>query len=153
VKFFRNCGALILLLLVVAGAMWAQEAAAPRHIGVTQDWSNRHIVFSRDALLAHPEALRREPRVLHAAMQRWQAPAQPALQVTADATVSSAVSLAQSTRDWNVSLGTSHLAVDTFPAKYSFDPTLPPDCANDFVVFWIDYAGCGWRPSQPGSLQ
>jgi hypothetical protein len=74
-------------------------------------------------------------------MQRWQAPAQPALPVTAKATASSTVSLAQSTRDWNVSLGTSHLAVDTFPAKYSFDPTLPPDCANDFVVFGLTTPG------------
>jgi hypothetical protein len=139
VKSFRNCGALILLLWTVVGCMWAQEATAPRHIGVTQDWSNHHIVFSRDGLLAHPGVLSREPRVLHGAMQRWQAPAQPALQAVANTTASPTGS--QSTRDWNVSLGTNHLAVDTFPAKYSFDPTLPPDCANDFVVFGLTTPG------------
>jgi hypothetical protein len=28
-----------------------------------------------------------------------------------------------------------------FPAKYTFDPTLPPDCVNDFVVFPTSLAG------------
>jgi hypothetical protein len=31
-------------------------------------------VFSRDALARHPDLIYREARILHQAMQRWQAP-------------------------------------------------------------------------------
>jgi len=37
-------------------------------------------------------------------------------------------------RDWNINLA-GRLNPDTFPAKFSFDPSAPPDCVNDYVVF------------------
>ena len=35
-----------------------------------------------------------------------------------------------------------------FPAKFSFDPGLPPDCTNDYVVFGLAATGItGSRPN------
>jgi len=39
-------------------------------------------------------------------------------------------------RDWNINLA-GRLIPDTFPAKFSFDPNAPPDCAKDYVVFGL----------------
>lgn len=68
------CAAVWFAVLSMAAGLCAQEAAAPRHTGVPQDWSQGHIVFSRDALARHPELIYREPRILYQAMQRWRAP-------------------------------------------------------------------------------
>ena len=123
----------------VVPSMCAQEAAAPRHTGVPQDWSQHHIVFSRDALARHPDLMYREPRVLHQAMQRWQLPnwglfhgAQP---------LATAAGNSGSHRDWSVSTLGGRLAPGMFPAKFSFDPGAPPDCTNDYVVFGLAATG------------
>jgi hypothetical protein len=114
----------------------AQPPANPARIGLVQDWTQHHIVFSRDGLLKNPSLLYREPRIMHQAIQRWQG-AQP--QVSGDA--SRAVALAGHQRDWNVSLGLGRIAPNMFPAKYSFDPAAPPDCTNDYVVYGLNHAG------------
>ena len=54
--------------------MRAQEASAPKHIGVPQDWSQGQIVFTRQGLAEHPEVMDREVRVLNQAAQRWAVP-------------------------------------------------------------------------------
>jgi hypothetical protein len=125
------------VVLSLAAGLCAQEAAAPRHIGVPQDWSQSHIVFSRDALAQHPDLIYREPRILHQAMQRWQRPNSSVFQ-GADALPASVSNSSQ--RDWNVALGAKVVA-HMFPAKYSFDPAAAPDCINDYVVFGIAATG------------
>jgi hypothetical protein len=125
------------VVLSMAAGLCAQEAAAPRHIGVPQDWSQSHIVFSRDALAQHPDLIYREPRILHQAMQRWQRPNSNVFQ-GADALPVSVSNSSQ--RDWNVVLG-ARVVAHMFPAKYSFDPAAAPDCTNDYVVFGIAAAG------------
>jgi hypothetical protein len=119
--------------------MCAQEAAAPRHTGVPQDWSQHHIVFSRDALVRHPDLIYREARILHQAMQRWQAPnwglfhgAQPLATTAGNSGFR---------RDWNVSPLGGRLSPSMFPAKFSFDAGAPPDCTNDYVVFGLASTG------------
>ena len=62
------------VFFVLVASLYAQEKIAPQHTGVPQDWSRSHIIFSRDALAQHPEMMNQEPRILHQAMQRWQAP-------------------------------------------------------------------------------
>jgi hypothetical protein len=121
--------------------MCAQEAAAPRHTGVPQDWSEGHIVFSRDTLALRPDLLDREPRVLHQVMQRWQPPnlgvfngAQP-LPTTAGNSGSH--------RDWNVPLLGGRVAPFRYGAKFSFDPNAPPSCTNDYVVFGLSSTSTG----------
>jgi hypothetical protein len=119
-------------------SMSAQEAPVPRHTGVPQDWSQRHIVFSRDTLALHPNLMYREPRVLHQAMQRWQAPNSD---VFRGANLSSAVARRSGQhRDWSVSMA-GHISPDMFPAKFSFDAAAPADCTNDYVVFGLAATG------------
>jgi len=119
-------------------SMSAQEAPVPRHTGVPQDWSQRHIVFSRDALALHPNLMYREPRVLHQAMQRWQAPNSD---VFRGANLSSAVARSSGKhRDWSFAMA-GHISADMFPAKFSFDAAAPPDCTNDYVVFGLATTG------------
>jgi hypothetical protein len=128
-----------LVFFVLVPSMCAQEATAPRHTGVPQDWSQHHIVFSRDALAQHPDVIYREPRVLHQAMQRWQGPNSDVFR-GADPLRASAGKLSQ-TRDWNVSLGKGRISINMFPAKFSFDPGAPPDCTNDYVLFGLATVG------------
>jgi len=125
-------------LLAVVPSMCAQEAAAPRHTGVPQDWSEGHIVFSRDTLALYPNLMDREPRVLHQVMQRWQPPnlgvfhaAQP---------LPTAAGNSGSHRDWNVNPLGGKVAPFRYGAKFSFDPNAPPSCTNDYVVFGLSSA-------------
>jgi hypothetical protein len=128
----------VVVFFVLAPALCAQEATAPKHIGVPQDWSQRHIVFSRDALAQHPDLLDREPRVLHQAIQRWQPPSPGVFQGIEQPSVSAKARKLH--RDWNVALG-GHVSGHMFPAKFSFDPAAAPDCTNDYVVFGLNVAG------------
>ena len=80
-----------------------RKPTAPRHTGVPQDWSQRHIVFSRDALAQHPDLIYREPRVLYQAMQRWQAPNSDVFH-GADP-LPAPVNHSGHHRDWSVALG------------------------------------------------
>src|ERR1019366_7781294 len=118
--------------------MCAQEAPAPRHTGVPQDWSQHHIVFSRDALARHPDLIYWEPRILHQAMQRWQAPNSDVFHGAAARPVSANNSGHH--RDWSVKLE-GRLIANMFPAKFSFDAGAPPSCTNDYVVFGLAIAG------------
>jgi hypothetical protein len=124
-------------VLSMAAGLCAQEAAAPRHTGVPQDWSQGHIVFSRDALARHPELIYREPRILYQAMQRWQAP-NSNVPYGADPLPASVNDSGQ--RDWSLPLG-AKVAGHMYPAKFSFDPAAAPDCLHDYVVFGIVAVG------------
>ena len=116
--------------------MCAQEAAPPRHTGVPQDWSQHHIVFTRDGLARHPDLIDREPRIRYQTMQRWQGPNAGVRGGAAPLRVPVSANKSGLHRDWDVALA-GHLLADTFPAKYSFDPSAPPDCTNDYVVFGL----------------
>ncbi|MGB6387619.1 MAG: hypothetical protein WBF25_20500 [Terriglobales bacterium] len=125
-----------------ATSMYAQQATAPTraaHMGAPQDWSDRHIVFSRGALAQHPELIYREPRIFHQAMQRWRAPNSDVFHGAVPVTAS--VDKSGQRRDWNTSLGTGRVDANMFPGKYSFDPNAAPSCSGDFVVFGLATSG------------
>jgi hypothetical protein len=128
-------------LLAVVPSMCAQEAAAPRHTGVPQDWSEGHIVFSRDTLALHPNLMDREPRVLHQVMQRWQVPNLGVFQGAQP--LPTAAGNSGSHRDWNVTPLGGKVAPFRYGAKFSFDPNAPPDCTNDYVVFGLSSTSTG----------
>ncbi len=126
--------ALAVIFFALATIMCAQETTAPRHTGFPQDWSERHIVFTRAALARHPDLMKREPRILNQAMQRWQVPNFSVFE-SADPLPDS-VNKPAMQRDWSVNLA-GRVPADTFPAKFSFNPGAPPDCINDYVVFGL----------------
>jgi hypothetical protein len=126
------------VLFVLTASLRAQEATPPTHTGVPQDWSDRHVVFTREGLAQHPELLYREPRVLHQAVQRWQAANSDVFRGVAPALP---VGDPDHTRDWNVNFAAGRVSPNMFPAKFSFDPGAPPSCTNDFVVYGLAVAG------------
>ena len=123
---------------VFVSGLWAQEPSNLLRAGVPQDWTQHHIVFSRDGLAAHPDLIYNEPRILHQAVQRWQS-GNANIFRGAGTTQTSSGGIPQ--RDWNVSLGTGRLAFGMFPAKYSFDVGAPPNCTTDYVVFGLNVVG------------
>lgn len=123
---------------VFVSGLWAQEPSNPLRAGVPQDWTQHHIVFSRDGLAQRPDLIYNEPRILHQAVQRWQSADSKVFRGAETARTSSG---SAPRRDWNVSLGTGRLAVNMFPAKYSFDPAAPPSCSTDYVVFGLNVVG------------
>jgi hypothetical protein len=126
------------VLFALAPIVGAQDAAAPKRTGVPQDWSQRHIVFSRDSLALHPELIYREPRILHQAMQRWQAPKPDASRIKKSPPLP--IKKPGPEPDWNHRLP-GRLAPNMYPAKFSFDAGAPPDCTNDYVVFGLARPG------------
>ncbi len=137
IRPYRGVAVWCVVFFALVPDMCAQEATPPRHIGVPQDWSQHHIVFSRDALARHPDLIDREPRIRYQEMQRWQVPSFGVFH-GADPLPASAKKTGLS-RDWNVGMA-GHIQADTFPAKYSFDPSAAPDCTNDYVVFGLNIA-------------
>jgi hypothetical protein len=54
-------------------------------------------------------------------------------------------------RDWSVSLGTGRIQFGQYPAKWQTDPTLPPSCTTDDVIFALNVSGVtGGQPSLVG---
>jgi hypothetical protein len=50
-------------------------------------------------------------------------------------------------RDWSIYLGTGGTAPGMYPAKFTFDVTLAPSCANDYMVFPVNAAGSSTQPN------
>ena len=127
------------VLLALVACTRAQESAPvpARRIGVPQDWSQSHIIFSRDGLLRHPDLIYREPRILHQVMQRWQAPNSNIVRGVPPVPAGGS----GNGRDWSVNFAAGRPSVNMYPAKFSFDPSAPPDCTNDFVVFGLATVG------------
>jgi len=132
IRPYSAVAVLCVILFALAPNMCAQESTPPRHTGVPQDWSQHHIVFSRDGLARHPDLIDREPRIRFQQMQRWQGPNSGVLHGAG--AMPASVNKSGLHRDWNINLA-GRLNPDTFPAKFSFDPSAPPDCVNDYVVF------------------
>ena len=141
-KLSHCCGAIAVwcvVLFALVPNLQAQEATTDTHTGVPQDWSQRQIVFSRDALAQHPDLIYREPRVLHQALQRWQVPNWGSFHGVEPLPVPAKKLGIQ--RDWNVGGLGGSLRKNAFPAKFSYDAAAPPDCTNDYAVFGLGVAG------------
>lgn len=126
----------LLLLLLAVASLSAQVVERRPRVGFPQDWSQRHLIFNRHALVDHPDLARLEPRLLFQMMRQE---ARPANRVPASE--GSLAPAAVTQRDWNVSLGTGHVAFGMSPAKFGFDPNSPPSCSSDYVVFALNVAG------------
>lgn len=127
--------AAILLFLASLG-LQAQAQETPGRVGLAEDWSHHHVLFS-DGFPLTPEvarAVESDPRFWHQQLRRaGRVPAIPLGRGTAR----------RRRYDWSVNLGgsNSRLAAGTFPAKYTFDINATPSCANDFAVFALNIAG------------
>lgn len=130
----------LLSIVVLATVVSALSAQINHHthnrVGLPQDWSHAHVLFSRNALVTQPGLAQSEPRVLH----QWLRQTLKAAQHNSGGLVAPSDSSAHH-RDWSFALGNGRVAAGMFPAKYGFDTSVPPSCTNDFVVFGLNLAG------------
>ena len=132
--------ALAFFVLVLITGMSAQEKTSSRR-GAPQDWTQGHIVFTRDGLAKNPDLIDREPRIFREAMQRWQT-SNPGTFIPSEARAAQPQNIQpQITRDWTLTNLGGRLRTGMFPAKFTFDPTATPSCANDYIVFGLAVPG------------
>jgi hypothetical protein len=107
------------------------------HLGLPIDWSHRHMLYTQAGSVQDMMQVRSDPRFLHSYLARnlhrplnWPRPRPRRTRTNFNSHV-----------DWAVSLGASGgFPLGEYPAKYSYDVTATPSCANDFVVFTITAA-------------
>lgn len=130
-------------------------------LGLPEDWSHRHIVFSstRDVPLLFK--IRQDPRVLHQWLKQnasglnsgSRVPVQQLqFQRSEPDSDANARAVSQEHVDWSVSLGgaNSIMPRTKYPAKYSFDINATPSCANDFTIFTTGRIGNGGQATLVG---
>jgi len=143
----------------------SRQPASPHHVGVVDDWSFHHLVFSNpgtyEQVKNDPAAYSRwlsiqyDTRYIMQQMKRSGRPAAssalstsniPAIKLIGDPTVSdgvNALALAPKKRspqqtlkkDWSAPLITGAVLPNMFPAKYTFNPIGPASCASDYVAY------------------
>jgi hypothetical protein len=140
----------------VSNISTSDQPLATARTGVVTDWSQRHVIFSNpgsesDAIAngEHDKWLRITSSARYniqqiqrtaswSRRQRQPIPIQPKIPG-----LHAEVSQADQGK-WTTPLTTSTpggVAIDMYPAKYTFAPIGAPDCTNDFVVFPINVAG------------
>jgi hypothetical protein len=135
-----SAAALLMVAGMCVGNLQAQDARpipapsiTPR--GIPQDWSNRHVVYTRNGSFEEMVKVRDDPRFINS-VRRWNMQ-----EHTNQAKVAGATGLIKrknSKVDWSVNLGHfAGMAIGETPAKYTFNPIAPPSC-SDFVVFTIN---------------
>lgn len=146
--------AICLLGLPMFGPMSGHTSAQGTQTGVPQvpmfhDWSMRHVVYVRFGPMMAMQAAAQDPRAAFSWRRfggfngglfgsggtepggwgeyRWTRTGMH--------------------RDWSINLGTAGTAPAMYPAKFTFDVTATPSCANDFVTFPINAKGSGSQPN------
>ncbi|HST10747.1 MAG TPA: hypothetical protein VLL05_10250, partial [Terriglobales bacterium] len=131
---FTGKGAQAVLLAVLVSGLSAEISETRPRVGVPEDWTHHRIKFSTAKLHQQPELAAQDPR---AAMQLYREAFRNA-QAAMARTQTSTSPFADATtthRDWSISLGTGRLQPGVYPAKWQSDPTLPPSCTTDFVIY------------------
>jgi hypothetical protein len=135
----------------------------PARVGVPNDWSHRHVVFSKPATVLQAQRLQAEPRYWHQlltrnAVPRMGAPAErkgfgphepkgfPKRKVDPNSSLG---------RDWAVSLGpgasTGNATYPQFPAKFTYDVSQASINCTDYAVFPTNVPGeTGTSTASPG---
>jgi len=118
---------------------------------LVQDWSSRHIVFSKPANNWQAIVNQSDPRF----WQQYYRQNQGKL-ASRNSGLGIFGRLFQQHRgtqkDWAVSLGAGGVAQGMYPAKYSFNVNAAPNCANDFAVFPINALTGNTRANVAGTF-
>lgn len=138
--------------LVQSGLQPVDQPAAPTQSpavstnGAVQDWSTHQVVYPQVGPVQTLIALQKDPR----AVLSWQAAQRQEFAQARTPVRYTDIVERDIHRDWSISLGTGGVAASMFPAKFTFDVTVAPSCANDFVVFPVNVAGGGTQPNIVG---
>ena len=124
----------IVAVVTTALAIKTRPSVTPP-LSMVQDWSNHHIIYGNTDLSSLALLARRDPR----ALSNWIHRNSHLLRPRRTGPYHSVTRSKNSHVDWAMSLGgNGGLAVGETPAKFTFDITKPPSCANDFVVFVVN---------------
>jgi hypothetical protein len=59
------------VLILMTGALWAQESATPQHIGVPEDWSTRRVIYTGNGSAEDMSKVIHDPRFMHGTLLRY----------------------------------------------------------------------------------
>lgn len=132
--------AVSLTILLAISAFAQTRKVESRHIGLPQDWSQQHFVFTErgDRRASLSELV--NPRAIIARLARARARASFRDSLGGGGKWNRPVARKKPHVDWAVDLGAT-MTPNTYPAKYSFDINATPDCVNDYVVYGLNTAG------------
>ena len=123
--------------------------AKHRPIPEFQDWSTRHLIYSKWGWLPELNRAGTDPRASFSWRRgsteshlRGATPSPIVGRLPRPAATRNAMN-----RDWSIYLGAAGTAPAMYPAKFSFDVTQPPSCANDYVIFPIAANGSAAQPT------
>src|SRR5215831_16166724 len=138
-----------ILLAVLVSGLSAQISETRPQVGVPEDWTHHRIRFSSSRLREHPEMAAGEPRAVAQLYREAFKQARAAMGIVPAAVPSAATSITPH-RDWSMTLGGT-LPPGVYPAKWQADPTAPPSCTGDFVIYGLNVAAAtGGQPSIVG---
>jgi hypothetical protein len=148
-------GISVLGVLTLSPALLGQtspdsEAGVP----LPTDWSHHHLVFSRPATVEQFMRVEQDPRYWQQLLRQSRALPEAELDgaLTSDLQPRPKPRLPRVRRklkrDWSVNMDSgATVGAGQYPAKFSYNPTAAPSCANDFVVFNTSLAGSGTQAS------
>jgi len=158
VRFLKAMFADVVLFMAAATVLvipaFAQHNKSTR-VGLPQDWSHHYVVFTNTAapdIVAHPEIAKRlqnDPRFL-AHVINSNARRRIALLPHDPPGRRSRPAKDKAKIDWSIPLGAGTVNLNQFPAKYTTDVTLFPDCVHDFIVYPVNVAGSSAQPNIVG---
>jgi hypothetical protein len=140
---YRLALVVVALVVFVPLLQWARaQEHQVHHMGLVDDWSHHHLVFSDAGSFTEAIAHGRyaewnrtvnDPRYALQQMKRDRHPFPPVHDRPKEA--------AAPHRDWAFSLGTGTVAENMYPAKFGFYIDATPDCTNDYVAYGLNVAG------------
>lgn len=159
-------------VVFACAALLSSEPAQAQRIGLPDDWSHRHVVFSNPG--TYREAIENgssekwvrinnDPRFIMQRMKRNADASASRSQETSAAPVSELrvraplrarkkKQLVPLSRDWSMSLGAAGVAAAQYPAKFTFNPIGTPSCTTDFVAYGVNAAGSGTQANIVGFI-
>jgi hypothetical protein len=179
-RFVQRAILSVSTLLMVTGTMHAQDtlpipAPSNPRSGGPEDWSNRHVIYTRNGSVEDMLKLRDDPRFLNSMLQHyirehrsqtgppattgWNEAGWGENSLREDTSGADTPELQprpplprirnkRSKVDWSVSLGpTAGMAMGETPAVYVANYAAP-SCSNDFIVYTINAAAAVGKPGQ-----
>jgi hypothetical protein len=112
-----------------------EQGLRHQRVALLTDWTTHHVLYPLYGSADRMESAKRDPRATFSWWRLNPSRPRPILPRPVRNTRNSF------DRDWSINLGVGGVAPNAFPAKYTFDITAAPSCANDYVVYPLNTGG------------
>ncbi len=112
-----------------------EQGLRHQRVALLTDWTTHHVLYPLYGSADRMESAKRDPRATFSWWRLNPSRPRPILPRPVRNTRNSF------DRDWSINLGVGGVAANAFPAKYTFDITAAPSCANDYVVYPLNTGG------------